>query len=328
MIYDQAHSIVADDVFLRLPDALPGVEVVLKLEGLNPAGSIKLKPAVGMIRDAELRGLLRPGGRVVESSSGSLGIALAMVCAARGYRFQCVTDPNASPQSVAVMRALGAEVVCVDRHDENGGYLQSRIAYIKTLITSDPQVVWLNQYANPANWRVHAETTAAAILAELPKVDFLFVGTGSAGTLMGCVRLFRLASPLTRIVAVDSLGSVSFGRPAGTRFVPGIGASRQPEILRPEAVDDLVVVAEHEAVRTCRWLARERGFFAGGSTGSVVAAMQHYRPAIPLGSQVVGIAPDFGDRYAQTIYEDTWVADRFGLPDISLPTVDLARTRS
>jgi N-(2-amino-2-carboxyethyl)-L-glutamate synthase len=328
VIYEQAHNIVADDVFLRLPDTVPGVDVVLKLEGLNPAGSIKLKPAVSMVRDAELTGLLQPGGRIVESSSGSLGIALSMVCAARGYRFQCVTDPNASQQSVAVMRALGAEVVCIDQRDENGGYLASRIAYIRALVAADPQVLWLNQYANPASWRVHAETTAVAILTELPVVDFLFVGTGSAGTLMGCVRHFRRTSPLTRIIAVDSLGSVSFGRPPGPRFVPGIGASRRPEILQPDAVDGVVVVAEREAVRTCQWLARERGFFAGGSTGSVIAAIQRHGPAIPAGSQVVGIAPDFGDRYAHTVYDDAWVADRFGLPNLPLPVVDLAPTRS
>ncbi|MFG2058080.1 2,3-diaminopropionate biosynthesis protein SbnA [Micromonospora sp. NPDC048930] len=313
-----------DNVFLRLGDAIPKVDVYLKLEGLNPAGSVKLKSAVSMVRDAEERGVLRPGATVVESSSGSLGIALAMICAARGYRFRCVTDPNISAQSRDVMRALGAEVVQVDQRDSNGGYLGVRIAYIRQLIDKDPHIVWLNQYANPANWIVHDHTTAAAIAAEIPDLDFLFVGTGTAGTLMGCVRHFRRVSPGTKIVAVDAAGSVSFGGPAGRRFIPGIGTSRRPEILRPEAVDDLVLVPEPDAVRTCRWLAREHGIFAGGSTGSVVYAILRYAAQLPPGSRVVGIAPDFGDRYAQTVYDDAWVAERLGAQWLSTSTADLA----
>jgi cysteine synthase A len=321
MIYEHAYEMIVDDVFLRLAGVVPDVDVYLKIEAFNPAGSIKLKAAVSMVADAERRGVLRTGGRLIESSSGSLGIALAMVAARKGYRFICVTDPNTSPHSLDTMRALGAEVVEVDRPDANGGYLGSRIEYIEGRIAMDPGLVWLNQYANPANPMVHQRCTAAAITAEIPGIDYLFVGTGTAGTLMGCVSHFRKVSPATKIIAVDAAGSVTFGAPAGPRYIPGIGASRRPELFRPELVDGMVSVPEDDTVRTCRWLARRHGMFAGGSTGSVVSAILRRAPELPPGSCVVGISPDFGDRYARTIYDDAWVVERFG-PDCvnGLPT--------
>jgi N-(2-amino-2-carboxyethyl)-L-glutamate synthase len=322
VIYEHAYEMVTDDVFLHLGDAITGLAVYLKIEGLNPAGSIKLKAALSMVEDAERNGILRPGDRLIESSSGSLGIALAMVCATKGYNFLCVTDPNTSPQSADIMRALGAEVVEVDWRDSSGGYLGSRISYIEQCVAKDPGLVWLNQYVNPANWTVHDRRTAAAITAEFPHVDFLFVGTGTSGTLMGCVNHFREVSPETKIIAVDAVGSVSFGSPAGPRFIPGIGASRPPQMFRPELVDEMVLVPEADTIRTCRWLARRHGLFAGGSTGSVVSAIQRRAPDLPSGSCVVGISPDFGDRYAQTIYDDTWVAERFGLDCLAETTAD------
>jgi cysteine synthase A len=145
-------------------------------------------------------------------------------------------------------------VVEVDRPDA-GGYLGGRIAYIHERLAANPGLVWLNQYANPANWAVHERRTAASITAAIPDIDYLFVGTGTSGTLMGCIQHFRQHSPDTRIIAVDAVGSVNFDAVPAPRFIPGIGASRRPEIFRPELVDDVVLVSETETVRTCRWLA-------------------------------------------------------------------------
>lgn len=324
MIYEHAYEMVLDDVFLRLGDAVADGEVYLKIEGLNPAGSIKLKAALSMVEDAERRGVLRPGDTIIESSSGSLGIALAMVSATKDYHFLCVTDPNTLSSCVDMMAALGAEVVEVDRRDASGGYLGTRISYIQQRMVQDPRLVWLNQYANPANWLAHDRCTARAITAELPRVDFLFVGVGTSGTLMGCVNHFRRVSPRTRIVAVDTVGSVSFGTPAGPRFIPGVGASRRPELLRTELVDEMILVPEEDTVRTCRWLARRHGLLAGGSTGSVVSAILRRGPELPAGSCVVGISPDFGDRYTRTIYDDAWVTEVFGA-DCLTGTADQVR---
>ena len=318
LIYERAYEMVLEDVFLHLADLADNLDVYLKIEGLNPAGTVKLKAAVSMVEDAERSGTLRAGGALVESSSGGLGVALALVAAAKGYRFLCVTDPNASPQSLDVIRALGAQVAVVDQPDAAGGYLSSRIAFIEERLAADPDLVWLNQYANRTNWLVHDRRTAAAITDEIPDVDFLFVGAGSAGTLLGCVTHFRRVSPGTRIVAVDTVGSVNFGGAAGPRFIPGLGASRRPPLLRPDLVDEVVMVPEADTVRTCRWLARRRGLFAGGSTGSVVCAILQRAPELPAGSRVVGVSPDFGDRYARTIYDDAWVTEHYG-PDCLAP---------
>jgi 2,3-diaminopropionate biosynthesis protein SbnA len=328
--YEHAYEMILDDVFLHLADVAAHADVYLKVEALNPAGSIKLKTAVSMVEAAERSGVLRPGGRLIESSSGGLGVALAMVAATKGYGFLCVVDPNTSPQSLDVMRALGAEVAEVDRRDANGGYLGSRIAFIEQRVAADPHLVWLNQYVNPANPAVHGRCTAAAITAEFARVDYLFVGIGTAGTLLGCVEHFRRVSPRTRIIAVDAAGSVSFGTPAGPRLIPGIGASRRPELFRPELVDEMMLVSEEETIRTCRRLARRHGLFAGGSTGSVVSAILRRAHELPPGACVVGISPDFGDRYTRTIYDDAWVAERFGpgcLDDGPVSTADLSIVR-
>ncbi|MER8225608.1 2,3-diaminopropionate biosynthesis protein SbnA [Streptomyces sp. NPDC094143] len=312
MIYQRACDIVTDDVFLELNGVLSGSSLFLKLEGMNPAGSVKLKSALGMVEDAESRGVLWPGGRIVESSSGSLGIALAVIAAARGYHFTCVTDPNISTQSLALIRALGAEVVQVTRRDRNGGYLGTRIAHIHRMIEADPGLVWLNQYANPANAQAHARRTATSILKNIGHVDVLVVGAGTTGTLMGCTRHFRAFSPWTRIVAVDTTGSVTFGGPPGLRHIPGLGTSRRPELCRPDQVDEVVLVDEPDAVRMCRRLARGHGLPVGGSTGSVLAALESMADRIPAGSRVVALSPDMGDRYVKTIYDDMWVANTYG----------------
>ncbi|MEU1778294.1 MULTISPECIES: 2,3-diaminopropionate biosynthesis protein SbnA [Streptomyces] len=319
MIYQRACDIVTDEVFLELDGFLPDSHLFLKLEGMNPAGSVKLKSALGMVEDAERNGVLWPGGRIVESSSGSLGIALSVIAAARGYHFTCVTDPNISPQSLALIQALGAEVVQVTRRDDNGGYLGTRIARIREMTEADPGLVWLNQYANPANAQAHARRTATSILKNIGHVDVLLVGAGTTGTLMGCTRHFRTYSPWTRIVAVDTTGSVTFGGPPGPRYIPGLGTSRRPELCRPDRVDEVVLVDEPDAVRMCRRLAREHGLPVGGSTGSVLAALESIADRIPAGSRVVALSPDMGDRYIRTIYDDMWVADTFGTGVLEAP---------
>ena len=318
MIFDDAFRIVNDEVFLELPEFVGQSRVFLKIEGLNAAGSIKLKPAVAMIEIAERRGLIQPGSSVIESTSGSLGIVIAMVAARKGFRFTCVVDPNISPQSLCIIKALGAEVVQVQERDANGGYLGTRIAAIHDRLAADPDLVWLNQYANRANPAAHAESTATSILCEVGHVDQLFVGAGTTGTLMGCVEHFRRFSPWTSIVAVDSAGSVTFGGEAGPRHIPGIGSSRRPEIYRPGSADSEVLIDEVETVRMCRHVARRYGILVGGSTGTVLAAVAASASAIPAGSRVVAISPDLGDRYVRTVYNDEWVLSTFG-PDALAP---------
>lgn len=312
MICTNAFDAIVDNVFVALPYLSLHADVFLKIEGFNPAGSIKLKTAVGLIEDAERRGTLSVGTPVIESSSGNLGIALSGICAAKGYPFTCVADPNTSESAVAHMRALGAEVVIVRTSDANGGYLHSRIAYVQERLRQRPATVWLNQYANPANPMAHYERTAKSLLAGLRHLDYLFVGAGSTGTFVGCATYLREHSPHTRIIAVDSLGSVTFGGAPLRRWIPGLGASRRPELCQPSLAHEVVHVSELDAIRECRRIARNTGLLVGGSTGSVLAAIAGRGEEFRGHPRVAAISPDLGDRYLKTVYDDDWVRGRFG----------------
>lgn len=291
-------------------DGLCRATVHLKLEGLNAAGSIKLKTALQLIEDLEATGRIDVNTRIVESSSGNLGVALAMVCANRGYPFTCVTDPNTSRHAIRAMQATGAHVVRVERRDAQGGYLGTRIAWIREQVARDPRWVWVNQYANPGNWRAHYRWTASEIFAAHRHVDHLFVGAGTTGTLIGCLRYVRSHRLPTRVVAVDAVGSVTFGGPPGPRRIPGLGTSCCPvlsEASRAEPPDAIVHIAEAETLRMCQTLAT-RGLLAGGSTGSVLRAVQLSSADIAANDTVVAIAPDMGDKYLDTLYDPDWAA--------------------
>ena len=312
MIIDSVLDVAAAGMFMRLEGFHQDGEVFLKLEGLNAAGSIKLKPARAMIEDLERRGRIAPGRhRVIESSSGSLGVALSVVCRAKGYAFTCVTDPNVSPAAERLMRAYGTEVVVVRVRDANGGYLGSRLEYIERRLRSDRRLVWLNQYANHANPLSHYQSTAPEIREQFPDLELLFIGAGTTATLVGCAKYFAEHSPATRIIAVDTEGSVTFGRPGGRRWIPGLGTSRRPEIASLSNVADVVIVPERRAVAVCHEVLRRYGLLAGGSTGTVLAAVQQYAGIVGQ-PRVVAISADFGDRYLNSVYDPAWVAAHFG----------------
>lgn len=312
MIFSSADQLILDDVFINLHRFAGELDVILKIEGYNPAGSIKMKTAVGLVEHAENHQGLQRGGHLIESSSGNLGVALSVVSATRGYRFTCVTDPNALPGNVATMRSFGADVVEITKRDINGGYLASRLDYINERLRREPDLVWMNQYANSANKRIHRERTAAAILKEFPHVDYLFVGAGTTGTLMGCAERFRVESPSTIIVAVDVHGSVTFGGPAMPRHIPGLGTSRRPELFQPEYVDQLLLVDELESIGVCRRIAVCYGILVGGSTGAVLSGVNQLAGQMAPQSVIIAISPDNGDRYVDRLYSDDWVSRVYG----------------
>jgi len=301
-----------DDLYVDL-DAVLGVPVLLKCEGFNFAGSIKLKAAVEMVTAAERDGRLVPGSVIVESSSGNLGVALAVVAASKGYEFLCVTDVRCNLSTKRMIESLGGRVHTIVEPDADDGFLGARMAYVRRLCELDPQHVWLNQYRNPDNWRAHFRVTAPAIARRFPDLSVLFVGAGTTGTLMGCARYFRANHPGVRVVAVDSIGSVTFGAPPARRMIPGIGTSVRPPIVDESWIDEVVYVSEQETVRTCYRLAA-RGFLFGGSTGSVISGARRWLCANPgrHNRVAVAIAPDLGERYLDSIYQRNWVTDLYG----------------
>ncbi|MGN2430312.1 2,3-diaminopropionate biosynthesis protein SbnA [Pseudomonas syringae] len=320
--YQSLCEIVHDQAFLKVTGL--GLDFFLKMESLNPAGSIKLKTAVGLINDVQARGLLGPETILIESSSGNLGVALAMICAERGIAFTCVVDPNSSSHNIRMMRSYGAEVIQVETPDANGGFLGTRIELIRHKVASDPRYVWLNQYENAANPRAHARTTASSISRHFGHVDYLFVGAGTTGTLMGCIQHFQRHHPTTRIIAVDSVGSVTFGAPASRRFIPGLGTSQRPPIFNSDGIHALEMVPEAHTVAMCRILARSKGLLVGGSTATVIAAVHAWRERIEPGAVVVALSPDWGERYLDTLYDDHWVEQRFGRDVLNMTLADLS----
>jgi cysteine synthase A len=311
MRVDSPLELVLGDLFLTVRGVLPETPVHVKMEGFNMAGSIKLKPAIEMIEDLERRGTLGPGRRVIESSSGNLGVALSLVCRVKGYPFVCVSDPNLTPTNRRLIEAYGGRVVIVEQRDANGGYLQSRIALIERWLARDPALVWTNQYANLANKAAHARWTAPEILRAFPTLDVLVVGAGTTGTLMGCAEYVRRNAPRVRIVAVDAEGSVTFGFPPRKRYIPGLGTSRRPELADATLVDDVVIVPEAETIAMCHWLLDRHGWLLGGSTGTVLAGVRRWARHIEAGSTVVTISADLGERYLDLVYDDDWLARHF-----------------
>lgn len=292
--------------------AIYGRSLFLKCEGFNFAGSIKLKAATEMVETAEREGILTPDSILIESSSGNLGVALSMIAASKGYRFLCVTDSRCNLATRLMMEALGSQVHIVAGQRSNGGLLGARLDYVRAMCASDDRYVWLSQYTNPANWKAHYQRTAPAIARAFPKLDVLFVGAGTTGTLMGCARYFRESRRPVHIVAVDSVGSVSFGGPPARRMIPGLGMSVRPPLLDESFVDEAVRVEEADTVRACRRLAK-RGFLFGGSTGTVVSgAMGWLARHDARDLTAVAVAPDLGERYLDTVYQANWVQALYG----------------
>src|SRR6476619_1261787 len=308
MIIESPVDLVFRDLFYRLRTFAGLHDVFLKLEGFNVTGSIKIKTAVGLLEDLEKRGLARPRETViVESSSGNLGLALSLLCAVKGYKFICVTDPNANHSTVREMELYGAEVIVVRDRDSAGGFLGTRLKVIDNILCSDPNAVWLNQYANIANKNVHAEQTGNEIAAEFDKVDWLFVGTGTTGTLCGVSERLRQEFPSIKVVAVEPVGSVTFGGKPGKRNIPGIGASVRPKLADFANPDRIVAVKEEKTVEACLSFVRNYHLLVGGSTGTVLAAVQQLAPEFSRGDTIVAISADLGEKYLDTIYDPAWV---------------------
>src|SRR5579884_1594246 len=284
--------------------------VHLKLEGVNPAGSVKDRTGYALVEDLEVRGLLRAGSIVVESTSGNLGVALAFVCRAKGYAFLAVVDPKTTQENLAKMRALGAVIDLVDTPDASGSYLLSRLARVKELCDRSDEYAWTDQYANAANPYIHYATTGPEIYRQLDgKVDAVFAAVSTGGTLAGIGRFFRSASPNTSIVGVDARGSVVFGTPPGARKLTGIGSSRRSSFITGDVYDTYLLVGDEEAFAFCHALYSATGIKVGGSSGAVLAACARYLQDHPELERVVCLCADSGENYNSSIYDDCWLRE-------------------
>lgn len=296
---------IADDVLdlvghtplvrLRRVASPEGAEVLAKVEAQNPGGSVKDRAARAMVRAAEREGSLGKGATLVEATSGNTGISLAMIAAVRGYRCVLVMPEDMSLGRRYLLRAYGAELVLTSALDGMAGAVQRA----KELLAEIPQSISLGQFANPANPRVHEETTGPELLQQTGgRIDVFVAGVGTGGTLTGVGRALRKVSPSVRIVAVEPAGSavLSGGQP-GLHGIQGLGAGFVPAVLDRSLIDEVRTVSDPAAERMASRLAREEGLLVGVSAGANVHAAVEIARALPPSARVVTVLCDSGERY-------------------------------
>ena len=273
----------------------PGAEVWIKSERGNPGGSIKDRIALAMIEDAEASGALKPGGTIVEPTSGNTGVGLAMVAAVKGYPLVLVMPESMSIERRRLMLAYGAKFVLTPR--EKG--MKGAIAKAEELVAATPGAWMPQQFENPANIAVHVRTTAEEIFADFPDgLDALITGVGTGGHLTGCAQVLKARWPNLKVYAVEPTASpvISGGSPA-PHPIQGIGAGFIPKNLHTALLDGVVQVDAEAAREMARRSAREEGLLVGISSGATLAAIAQKLPELPAGARVLGFNYDTGERY-------------------------------
>jgi cysteine synthase A len=281
---------------VRINKLFPGTRsVYMKLERANPGGSIKDRIALAMVNDAESRGALKPGGTIIEPTSGNTGVGLAMVAAVKGYRLILVMPESMSVERRRIMLAYGSEFVLTPR--EKG--MKGAIEKANELLAATPGAWMPQQFENEANIEIHRQTTAKEILTDFPRgIDYLITGVGTGGHITACAQLLKERFPKLKVFAVEPAASpvISGGAPS-PHPIQGIGAGFIPKNLHKDLLDGVIQVTNDEAFEFARRAAREEGIFMGASSGASLAAVYKKLPEIPEGSTVLTFCYDTGERY-------------------------------
>ena len=298
-----------------------GCEILGKAEFLNPGGSVKDRAALYIIKDAEEKGLLKPGGTVVEGTAGNTGIGLAHICNARGYKCLIVIPDNQSQEKIDALRTLGAEVRTVPavpyKDPNNYVKLSGRLA------AETENAIWANQFDNLANRRAHYETTGPEIWEQTDgKVDAWVAATGTGGTFAGVAMFLKSKKPAIKTVLADPMGSGLYSyfktgeiKTEGSSITEGIGTSRVTANMENAPVDDAIQIDDTEAVRVVYQLLRKEGLFMGGSVGINVGAAVALAKQMGPGHRIVTVLCDGGARYQSRLFDRQWLASKGLSPD-------------
>ncbi|MDO5513373.1 cysteine synthase A [Corynebacterium sp.] len=305
-IYDNILDTIGNTPLVRLNGLTEGLnaEVLVKIESFNPANSVKDRIGKAIIDAAEADGSLQPGGTIVEATSGNTGIALALVGAARGYKVILTMPETMSNERRVMLRAYGAEIVLTP----GAAGMQGAVDKANEIVAGEENAILANQFAAPANLKVHRETTAEEVWNDTDgNVDIFVAGVGTGGTVSGVGQILKERKPEVQIYAVEPEASplLSAGK-AGPHKIQGIGANFIPEVLDRKVLDDVITVSNEDAIATSRDLAVKDGILGGiSSGGNVWAALQLAQKEENAGKTIVTVVTDYGERYVSTVlYED------------------------
>lgn len=299
MIYNNILDTIGSTPVVRINKLAPkGIDMYVKVESFNPMGSVKDRLAIGVIEDAERKGTLKPGQTVVEATSGNTGIALAMVCAVKGYPFVAVMAESFSVERRKLMRALGARVVLTPAAERGTGMIRvakqlgEKHGWFQTL-----------QFDNEANPEYHRQTTGPEIIQDFVgrRLDYYVSGWGTGGTLSGVGQILKLVRPEVKIVATEpEVAAMLSGNPWAPHKIQGWTPDIIPSILNRDVIDELHTVSDAEAISTARELAKQEGIFCGISSGGTFAAALKVAKKAKSGSVILAMLPDTGERYLST----------------------------
>ena len=300
MIYDDITQTIGRTPVVRINRLAPKhVTMYVKVEAANPGGSVKDRLALGIIQDAERRGLLKPGGTVVEATSGNTGIALAMICAARGYQFVSILPESFSVERRQIMRAYGAKVILTPAADRATGAVK-----LAEKLAAERGWYLAGQFDNPANPAFHRQTTGPEILSDFAdrRLDYWITGYGTGGTMTGAGQMIKQARPETKVVVCEPVTAALLG---GKEWAPhkiqGWTPDFIPSVLDRKVYDEVVTVTDAQAIETARALGTKEGIFCGISAGGTFAAALAVAEKAPAGAVLLAMLPDTGERYLSTV---------------------------
>src|SRR5262245_16465080 len=300
MIYEDISKTIGHTPVVRINRLAPApVKMYVKPEAANPGGSVKDRLALGIIEDAERRGQLKPGQTIVEATSGNTGIALALVCAARGYPFVAVMPESFSVERRQIMRAYGAKVVLTPAAERASGAVR-----LAEQLSTERGWFLARQFDNEANPAYHRQTTGPEILADFAsmRLDYWVTGYGTGGTLTGAGQMIKCARPETKIIACEPAGAALLdGKEWKPHKIQGWTPDFIPAVLDRDVYDDIIAVPDERAITCARDLAQREGIFCGISAGGTFAAALTVAADAPAGSVLLAMLPDTGERYLSTV---------------------------